>query len=245
MVGAATRALDEVQEQWARCSPVLELAVCIPFYESPGPTDAVRPNMDSRLVISSRLLCGLAVYICALRLLCTLYRTCTMCRDWPPWAFVLPYGIPTYHALVLHIGPFPFHLHISLSHYPSGRVCLVNLFGICRIRLSYCGYCCTMTVHEMEEVVEHQLTYGIRCPIFVSTYSVDSHFAIIERGWGYHMTFKALFGAQPVHEKVQLGSPLRLRLGSNFLLCASRLRIWSRVGSFVPFEWTSKQLYKR
>jgi len=30
------------------------------------------------------------------------------------------------------LGYFPFHLHILLYHYPSRRVFLVSLFGICR-----------------------------------------------------------------------------------------------------------------
>ena len=45
---------------------------------------------------------------------------------------MLPDGIPTHDALVLPVGPFPFHLRILLYHCPSRRVCLVSLFGICR-----------------------------------------------------------------------------------------------------------------
>jgi len=108
-------------------------------------------------------------------------------------------------------------------------------------RQSYWGYWCTITVHEIEEVVEHQLTCGIRvsyiCSYLLSRQSLRSdrpgHFL-----WGYHMTFTTLFGARPVHGRVQPGSPLRLRVGSSFLLCASRLRLWSRVDPFVPFELT-------
>ena len=67
------------------------------------------------------------------------------------------------------------------------------------------------------------------CPIFIPRYSVDR--PGLSR-WGYHMTFTALFGPQPVHGK----SSLALHSGCGWR--ASRLRIWSRVGSFVPFEWT-------
>jgi len=47
--------------------------------------------------------------------------------------FYAPYGLPTHDALVLPVGPLPFHLRILLYHYPLRRVCLVSLFGICRI----------------------------------------------------------------------------------------------------------------
>jgi len=62
-------------------------------------------TLDARLVVSSRLLCGLSVRIRALWLLFILYRTCSVSR-------------------------------LAFMVYQ-------------------CGYCCTITVHEIEEVVEH------------------------------------------------------------------------------------------
>jgi len=178
--------------------------------------------LDLRLVVSSRLLCGLAVHIRALRLLCFLYHTCMMWRDWPLYAFMLRYGTSTSDAFVLLIGLFSLlltHIVVSLSVElgMSGKLIWYLSDG-----QSYCRNCCTIT--EKKSSSTNSLIESV-CAIFVPTYSVDSHFAVIGRALPLglqHDVYGAVRDATCLRKSPAWLST-QWQLGSYFLLCASCL----------------------
>ena len=71
-------------------------------------------------------------------------------------------------------------------------------------RPSYCEYCCTATVHEIEDVVEHQLTHRIClpyiCPSLLSRRPLRSD----RRGLFHHKTFTPRSGRNLSTEKSSL-----------------------------------------
>jgi len=97
-------------------------------------------------------------------------------------------------------------------------------------RQSYCEYCCTATVHEIEDVVEHQLTYGIClpyiCPSLLSRHPLRSD----RRGLFHHKTFTARSGRNLSTEK----SSLTLHSGCGWAQPSFCVRPVRQVSPFVP-----------
>ena len=127
----ASCALDEVQEQRVPCGLVRDVT-CV-FLRRSGSTGAVRS------VFGFTACCLLAA---SMRPSSTHSRSAAAVHPVPyvydvsrlaSVCFYAALWYTPYDALVLLIGPFRFHLHVLLYHYPSRWVCLVSLFGICWI----------------------------------------------------------------------------------------------------------------
>ena len=104
-------------------------------------------------------------------------------------------------------------------------------------RQSYCEYCCTTTAHEIEAVVEHQLTYGIClpyiCPSLLSRHPLRSD----RRGLFHHKTFTARSGRNLSTESpAWLSTQIVVGLNLPFV-CVLPENLESG-GSFVAFEGT-------